>query len=244
MSSAKSLGGLALFGVHDIWPIDHVTCSKDLIFFYKNNGSPAGYTNWFRYELLKKTGGTWVDTDVFLLKRDDKIKPFLMADQGNGTVNGGILRIPSNHPLLDACIDECNRAQDNVTWGQTGPDLITKMMHKFMLMSHLSPTYELYPINHQNWHWILNPSTKSLTEESLKHATYLHLWNEMIRRSNYDKTTPPPPGSYLESLYIENYIFNFDYSRSSIKLLNPCTEATQEPRRIREKRIAINSIIL
>lgn len=187
--------------------------NKDLIFFYKNNGSPAGYANWFRYELLKKTGGTWVDTDVFLLKRDDKIKPFLMADQGNGTVNNGILRIPSNHPLLDACIDECNRAQDNVTWGQTGPDLITKMMHKFMLMSHLSPTYELYPINHQNWHWILNPSTKSLTEESLKHATYLHLWNEMIRRSNYDKTTPPPPGSYLESLYIENNIFNFDYSR-------------------------------
>lgn len=185
--------------------------SKDSIFFYKNNGSPAGFSNWFRYELLKKTGGTWVDTDVFLLKKDDQPKPFLMADQGNGKINNAILRIPSNHPSLDYCTEECKKAKDNVTWGQTGPELITKMVNKFQLASQLSPTYELYPINYEKWHWTLTPSTKSLTEESVKHATYLHLWNEMMKRSNYDKNTPPPPGSFLEKLYIEVNHFNFNY---------------------------------
>ena len=187
--------------------------SKDSIFFYKN-GSPAAFANWFRYELLKKTGGTWVDTDVFLLKTDDRPKPFLLADEGNGKVNNAILRIPSNHPSLDFCIEECMKVKDDVTWGQTGPSLITQMVTKFGLASQLSPTYELYPINPDKWHWLLTPSTFSLVEKSIKHATYLHLWNEKIRRSNYDKNTPPPPGSYLEKLYIDSNLYNFDYTKS------------------------------
>lgn len=187
--------------------------SKDAIFLYKN-GSPAGFTNWFRYELLQKTGGIWVDTDVFLLKAEDCTKPFLLADEGNGKINGAILGIPSNHPALDFCIEECKKVRENVTWGQTGPNLITQMVTKFGLASKLSPTYELYPINPDKWHWMLNPSTYSLVERSIKHANYIHLWNEKIRRSNYDKNTPPPPGSFLEQLYIETNLYNFNYTRS------------------------------
>ena len=102
--------------------------------------------------------------------------------------------------------------KDNVTWGQTGPNLTTKMVGKFQLTSQLSPTYELYPINFEKWHWILNPRARSLTEDSVKHATYLHLWNEMMRRSSYDKNTPPPPGSFLEKLYMETNLFSFNYN--------------------------------
>ena len=187
--------------------------NKDSIFFDKNTGSPAPFSDWFRYELLKKTGGTWVDTDVFLLKKDNEPKPFLMAEQGNGQINGAILRIPSQHPSLDFCINECKTVRDDVPWGKIGPDLVTNAVNKFKLHSHLSPTYELYPIIWQNWHWLLNPITKSLTERSVKHAIYLHLWNEMISRSNYNKNTPPPPGSYLEQLYIDTNLYDFDYSQ-------------------------------
>ena len=189
---------------------------KELIFLYKN-GSPAGFADWFRYELLKKTGGIWVDTDVYLLQKPGTARPFLIADEGNGKVNNAILGIPSNHPSLNFCIEECRRCGKDISWGQTGPQLITQAVAKFGLTSQLSPTYELYPINPDKWHWLLTPNTFSLVEKSVKHATYLHLWNEKIRRSNYDKNTPPPAGSYLEKLYIDSNLYNFDYTKSQNK---------------------------
>jgi len=192
---------------------DANTIIKEESIVLSSNGSPAAFSDWFRYEVLKKTGGIWVDTDVFLLRENPTSQPFLLADEGNGKVNGAILGIPSNHPCLDYCITECKKISENMPWGAIGPGLITKMVATFGLSSQLSPTYELYPINPDKWHWMLNPSTFQLAEKSLKYATYVHLWNEKIKRSNYNKFTAPPPGSFLEKLYIDSNLFNFDYSQ-------------------------------
>ena len=40
------------------------------IFTY-NGGSYAGFADWFRWELLYKKGGFWVDTDVICIKPID-----------------------------------------------------------------------------------------------------------------------------------------------------------------------------
>ncbi len=39
------------------------------IFRYRDNGSYAGFSNFFRYELLWKFGGWWVDLDTICLQR-------------------------------------------------------------------------------------------------------------------------------------------------------------------------------
>jgi hypothetical protein len=37
-------------------------------------------------------------------------------------------------------------------------------------------------------------------------ATFVHLWNEMLRRAGIDKTAPPPEGSYLAGLFARHAV--------------------------------------
>ena len=52
------------------WPsgIGSLSSTASDIFRYRDNGSYAGFANFFRYELLRKRGGWWVDLDTICLR--------------------------------------------------------------------------------------------------------------------------------------------------------------------------------
>ena len=167
----------------------------------------AGFADWFRYVLLQKDGGIWVDTDVVLLKREKINKDFIISDQGNGIINNAILKIPPNHELLNRCINVCSDLKDNVTWGQTGPHLLTSAVKQFKLEEYLTPTYKTYPIAWQNWNWVFRPETCEMVREQTKYANYIHLWNQMIKNAQINKNLEPPKGSFIHELFRINKIF-------------------------------------
>ena len=184
--------------------------NREKIFTYKKNpgkGSVAGFANWFRYVLLQKDGGIWVDTDVVLLKREKINKDFIISDQGNGIINNAILKIPPNHKLLNRCINVCSDLKDNVTWGQTGPHLLTSAVKQFKLEEYLTPTYKTYPIAWQNWNWVFRPETCEMVRKQTKYANYIHLWNQMIKNAQINKNLEPPKGSFIHELFRINKIF-------------------------------------
>ena len=41
---------------------------REKLVFYKGNGTPAVFSDWFRLELLKRSAGVYVDLDVYCLK--------------------------------------------------------------------------------------------------------------------------------------------------------------------------------
>lgn len=64
------------------------------------SGSVALFANWFRYELQRLGAGTWVDCDVYLLAPLDGRSPYLFGEEAPGRINNGVLRLPSESPLL------------------------------------------------------------------------------------------------------------------------------------------------
>lgn len=44
---------------------------RSKIFYVRNNGTPAIFADWFRWELLSRTSGYWVDTDMVCLRTFD-----------------------------------------------------------------------------------------------------------------------------------------------------------------------------
>ena len=189
-------------------------------------GSVAPFSDWFRYELLKRGLGTWIDTDMYLIRPLDEEQEHLFGEEKSGVINNAVLRLPANSPLLDELLRPFDgvvpywlaprdRLASSVTrllsgaldvgampWGTTGPAALTAAAKKFGLYSLALPHAAFYPATWQEAGWIVDP-TRNLDQMVHEDTVGIHLWNECIRDI---KDRPPPGGSFLQRLRTEGEI--------------------------------------
>jgi hypothetical protein len=182
------------------------------------------YSNWFRYELLRRSLGTWVDTDLYLVGQIDGDKAYLFGEQAAGTLNGAVLRMPADSPLLPkliepfekgtaphwlkwqfyipARIQEIMSGRADLTrlpWGSMGPHALTALAKDFGVYGFAEPVDRFYPAAWVDADWILDPKT-SLDDIVRPDTVAVHLWNECIKPF---KDRRAPEGSFLHRLQRE-----------------------------------------
>jgi len=187
------------------------------------SGSVAPFSDWFRYELLRRGLGTWVDTDIYLLKPIDEDRPHLFGEERRGVINNAVLRLPPDSPVLDELLTPFAHttppwlaprhriatglrrlltgriAIGEMPWGTTGPAALTAAARKFGLSTEALPAAVFYPVPWEKAEWILDPSQR-LDDVVSDETVGLHLWNECIRGI---KERPAPEGSFLKRLQEE-----------------------------------------
>lgn len=186
-------------------------------------GSVAPFSDWFRYELLKRGLGTWIDTDMYLLRPLDEEGAHLFGEERPGVINNAVLRLPADSPALDELLapfrgktppwlSPRHRITSHIKkwmggtvdvgampWGTTGPAALTAAAAKFGLASLALPPSAFYPVPWQRAGWILDPSLR-LEQMVTQDTVGIHLWNECIRDV---KDQSPPQGCFLERLWSE-----------------------------------------
>ena len=198
---------------------------EDQVFFYKNGpgaGSVSAFSNLFRYKVLSELGGWWADTDVICLSQNVPSEAVCFAYEDSKTINGALLKIPARHVLAKSLLKEALLMGNDFTWGQCGPALITRVvdtldMHQFAVPAHL-----LYPVHYENALDLLLPDRTDDIRASTKGSVFVHLWNEVFRRSGVLKDAVPPIGSYLWHKFKEHqveFLTPAQYSEDSIKRL-------------------------
>jgi len=184
------------------------------VFAYREGGSYAAFSNWFRYKLLYDIGGWWIDTDVVCLAPEIPGGPIALAGQGDGLVNGAIMKFPAGHPAMQFAYSAAAARGRDVKWGEIGPHLLTKVVRRFELESCLAPTQSFYPVPWREFIDVLLPRKREAVAAQVSGATFLHLWHDMFRRNGYNKNCRPPPGSYLRELFDRHLIreaFDLEY---------------------------------
>jgi len=156
------------------------------IFFYKNpdgtNRSVAAFANLFRYELLLKMGGWWVDTDVVCLSDQTPPGEVFLGWQDDVSVCNAIMKLPKRSLLSKELVRRTRvRGSENLQWGETGPQLLTDVVKKYGF-SHLTyPPNFAYPVHWAEFKALVVESEYGKLKDCLAGRPFLHIWNEMFR---------------------------------------------------------------
>ena len=193
--------------------------------FTYHNGSYAGFADWFRWALLHRKGGIWVDTDVVCLK------PFIFRSnvvfglQSEGRAAVGVLGFPSGDELCRFLEKNCanpsrflpydswkdkmkklkkmilRKKRSEIRWGEAGgPIGFTKALEHFNLLDLAKPVRYFFPIDYLNWRTIFNENVSD-HKELYPEAYSIHLWNEMSRKcDDFDRHGGFAENSLFEQL--------------------------------------------
>jgi hypothetical protein len=192
---------------------------RERVFFHAKTGSPALFADLFRSAGLQRRLGTWVDTDIVLLRSISDLGDYIFGWESPGKLNIAVLRLPPDCPymgyieqlatarvplpihwsitrklrqLARACVGRQLSLQQ-LEWGAAGPLALTEFVRRNGLAEHAQPKDVFYPIHWSERALLLAPS--ETVDLRLTHQTRaVHLWHKGLTE---DQKERPPPGSFL-----------------------------------------------
>ena len=151
------------------------------------------FSDWFRYNLILKRGGWWVDLDTVCLRPFDFEGEYIFGEEGwtKGIV---IPSSPFKAVKGSPFMEEVVRAAASMDWLKMnycdlGPQLMTKMAKQFEMPWHPAHTFNPIPVG--QFQKLLDPSGFEFTSDNyavhMHHATWTH-FNKLDVDANYPKT--------------------------------------------------------
>jgi glycosyltransferase involved in cell wall biosynthesis len=165
------------------------------IFRYEHGegkGSPAAFSNLFRYKLLLEKGGWWVDTDTVCLKPFHFPGEVVISSElwpgGVKHANTGVMKMPAGHSIARQCYERArSRNPRELRWGETGPILIHSVLEK-QGFAHLVENPAVFcPIPPGKWELLLSEDLATCRFYITGATRAIHLWHEMWRRAGRDR---------------------------------------------------------
>lgn len=181
--------------------------SAEKIIKHNETGSYALFSDIFRYELMRKVDGIYVDCDVYCLKPlSIPEHGYVLGFEDDNWINGAILRIPKNSPLLESLLNAAYDPQfvppwysksrqfrlktkkvlgigtslADMPWGVIGPKAITYYVRSHQQENNVQPIDIFYPVHYQCISQLCDPNL-TIQELTTSRTLAIHLYNEMLR---------------------------------------------------------------
>ncbi len=187
-------------------------------------GSPALFANRFRYELLHRGLGTWIDCDLYFVAPLAEPGDHVMGEQGGGVINTAVLRLPADSPVLAALralFTEREVPQwlpwrarwqarlrrlvagrvdlSRLPWGSAGPNALTWLAAAHGIAGRAMPPARFYPMPWTEADWVFD-SARPLDSVLHPETIAVHLWNERLRGRDF---AAAPASSFAAQLLRE-----------------------------------------
>lgn len=200
---------------------------REKLVFYKGKGTPGVFSDYFRMSVLKQGRGVYADLDVYCVRPIIGPPDYLMAYERPGSINGAVLHIPADAPLLDdllAIFTDTKRpllephlppfrrlevaarrlfgehiAPEDMQYGATGPMALSHYMARHGLTHLVSPSKVLYPIAYEGIPALMQPGS-SIDTAVTADTLAVHLWRSQLTRRGRAGMPLPAPGSALAEL--------------------------------------------
>ena len=200
---------------------------RDKLVFYKGKGTPGVFSDYFRMSLLRAGRGVWADLDVYCVRPIEGPPDYLVGYEREGSINGAVLHIPADAPLLDdllAIFTDTQRplfephlppmrrwevavrrlagqtiAPEDMQYGATGPFALTYYMRQRGLEHLVQPRTVFYPLAYEDIPALMQPG--SSIDYAIRPETLgVHIWRSQLTRRGRAGMPLPAPGSALAIL--------------------------------------------
>jgi hypothetical protein len=147
------------------------------------------FSDYFRYSLLHRKGGWWVDTDLVCLQRFAFSSNYVFSSEhteeaGREVVNVGAIKVPPAAPVMSYTELVC-RTKDpaRIGFGELGPALMAEAVHRYALKRHVLAAGVFCPVPWFRFTDFLD-ARRELTFGPETYA--VHLWHERWRANRFD----------------------------------------------------------
>jgi len=170
--------------------------------FIDDFGGHVNFSNKFRYMLLYKKGGWWVDMDTVCLKPFDFKEDFIFASESHDSfsrvgVNTTYIKSLPGAKFLKDCLDFLDvRGSENIHWGELGVNLISRMIFRNGLGKYAQPVVTFCPVSINKISSFFDETGIYLPEESYA----LHWWHSIWFNAGINKNGSFPVTSLYEEL--------------------------------------------
>lgn len=195
----------------------------DKMIRHRKSQSVALFSDRFRYEVLGKGLGAWVDTDMLFLRAPKATADYLVGWEDEKLVSAGFIWVRPGHPLIDqlrqhafdehpipgwfpawkrAClglrkaIGKPEHVSD-LDWGVIGPNLLTWLLRQNdMLAEARPPSWSCgLPWDERRTIW---DGTYDWRQWINDETVCVHLWNHGLTKE--ERARKPQPGSLLQTV--------------------------------------------
>jgi hypothetical protein len=200
---------------------------RERVFRHVGTGSYALFSDYFRYALLQRGLGLYVDCDVVCVRPIEHAGDYVIGFQSADVLNGAVMKQPPNSPLLADLLAlfepgvfappwypwplrlkqyakaVLGRPTDlqHAPWGSAGPTALTYLARKHGVTRFAAPVDVFYPVPHDQAARFLDPNVRAewlITERT----RCVHLWNEVLRECDFPRA---PAGSLVQRLLADEW---------------------------------------
>lgn len=160
-----------------------------------SRGGYGGFANLWRAKHLLRHGGFWVDTDMVCLQPWKFPQPYVWAWEYPGQVNNAALKLPAGSGLARDLYSKADEMGRDPPYLGNGPKLLTALIAEHGLERYTLEKRVFYPWGCAKW------DRPFLPNGTVPPNAYgLHLWNEVMRRQEFDKDATWEATSVIEQL--------------------------------------------
>lgn len=200
---------------------------EEKLVFYKGHGTPGVFSDHFRYAALRAGLGVYADLDVYCVRPIAGRPDYLMAWERPGSVNGAVLYMAAEAPLLADLLTvfETERrplfephlpvfrrfevavrrlvgdrvSPEHMQYGATGPMALTYFVAKHGLNARVLPAASFYPVPYEGIPALMEAGS-SLEAAITPETLGIHLWRSQLTARGRAGLPPPAKGSAIEAL--------------------------------------------
>lgn len=200
---------------------------RDKLVFYKGRGTAGVFSDYFRMSLLRAEAGIWADADIYCVRPIAAPPPYLMGFERPGSINGAVLLIPANAPLLDDLLSVFTQTRrpllephlplfrrlevaarrlagqpvppEYMQYGATGPFALTHYVAQRGLWDQVQPSEVFYPVPYEGIPALMQAGS-SIDAAVRDNTLAVHIWRSQLTNRGRAGLVVPAPRSALWTL--------------------------------------------